>query len=121
MGFRKMSTFPRRMDPLPPDAKWETVYLRPLKLEEAPEAGLKKLGRLVKAIEFEKYLLLQHWGVLVGCKYYHLHTDDNKPISVSLLPFMDNEGAVHHTIKIPVWRTHLSHEERVGVGIVSHL
>ncbi|KAF5392298.1 hypothetical protein D9757_001387 [Collybiopsis confluens] len=103
------------------DQKLESVYivLRPLKLADAPEAGLKKLGRLVKAVEFENYLLLQHWGVLVGNKYYHLHTDDEKRLSVSLIPFIDIENDIHqHTIKIPIWRTQLTHDERVGVGII---
>ena len=117
-----MSVSSHRIE-LPLDSKLESVYivLRPLKLADAPEAGLKKLGRLVKAVEFENYLLLQHWGVLVGDRYYHLHTDDEKRLSVSLVPFIDVENDVHHTIKIPIWRTHLSHEERVGVGIVFRL
>ncbi|THU99028.1 hypothetical protein K435DRAFT_777138 [Dendrothele bispora CBS 962.96] len=104
----------------PLDTKLESVYivLRPLKLEDAPETGLKKLGRLVKAVEFENYLLLQHWGVLVGDRYYHLHTDDDKRLSVSLLPFIDIQNdEARHTIKIPIWRTSLSHEERVGIAM----
>jgi hypothetical protein len=94
--------------------------LRPLKLADAYDKDLKKLGRLVTAIEFENYLLLQHWGVLIGDRYYHLHLDDNKKLSVSLVPFIDKNHESRHTIKIPIWRTNLSHEERVGIGIVSH-
>lgn len=106
--------------PPPPDLKSESVYivLRPLELREAPEENLKKLGRIVTAVDFDKFLLLQHWGLLVGKQYYHLHLDDNKKISVSLVPFIDAK-AEHHTIKVPIWRTNLTHDERVGVGMCS--
>ncbi|KAK7450098.1 hypothetical protein VKT23_012980 [Stygiomarasmius scandens] len=116
--YSKTTVTEVQVEPL--NTKLESVYivLRPLKLEDAPEAGLKKLGRLVKAVEFENYLLLQHWGVLVGDRYYHLHTDDEKRLSVSLIPFIDIQNdEARHTIKIPIWRTGLSHEERVGIAV----
>ncbi|KAF7295646.1 hypothetical protein MIND_01104800 [Mycena indigotica] len=96
----------------------EPVYivLRPLKLTEAPSAYLKRLGKIVKAIEFENYLALQHWGVLIGERYYHLHIDDaTKNISVSMVPFVAEHE--RHTIKFPIWRTRLTHEQRVGVAV----
>lgn len=102
----------------------EPVYivLRPLNLLEAPGEYLKRLGRLVKAVEFENYLMLQHWGVLVGDKYYHLHIDDKtQKISVSMLPFIKDAEHERHTIKIPIWRTSLSHEERVGICMLPFL
>jgi hypothetical protein len=99
----------------------ENVYivLRPLNLSDAPEAVFKKLGKVVKAIEFEDFLVLQHWGVLIGDRYYHLHLDETKRLSVSLAPFHTANISRNHTIKIPIWRTNLTHEERVGVGIAS--
>ncbi|KAF7324884.1 hypothetical protein MKEN_00530500 [Mycena kentingensis (nom. inval.)] len=102
------------------EAPLEPVYivLRPLKLTEAPQAYLKRLGRVVKAIEFENYLALQHWGVLIGERYYHLHIDDaTQRISVSMVPFVNAQEHQRHTIKFPIWRTRLTHEERVGVAV----
>jgi hypothetical protein len=84
---------------------------------EAPQAELKRLGRVVKAIEFESYLMLQHWGVLIGERYYHLHiNDETQKISVSMVPFVNADKHEKLTIKFPIWRTRLRHEERVGVG-----
>ncbi|KAF7364006.1 hypothetical protein MSAN_01059300 [Mycena sanguinolenta] len=98
----------------------EPVYivLRPLNLSEAPQAYLKRLARVVKAIEFEKYLILQHWGVLIGERYYHLHiNDETQKISVSMVPFIHVDKHERHTIKVPIWRTRLTHDERVGVAV----
>ncbi|KAF7308183.1 hypothetical protein HMN09_00666100 [Mycena chlorophos] len=98
----------------------EPVYivLRPLALAEAPQAYLKRLGRVVKAIEFENYVALQHWGVLIGDRYYHLHIDDaTQQICVSMAPFVHEQHHERHTIKFPIWRTRLTHEERVGVAV----
>ncbi|KAK7065110.1 hypothetical protein R3P38DRAFT_2827934 [Favolaschia claudopus] len=100
-------------------APLEAVYivLRPLKLREAPQSYLQRLGKVVKAIEFENYLILQHWGVLIANKYYHLHIDDKtKQISVSMQPFV-TAHAERHTIKFPIWRTRMTHDERVGVAV----
>jgi hypothetical protein len=84
---------------------------------EAPQAYLKRLGRVVKAIEFENYLMLQHWGVLIGEHYYHLHINDKtQKISVSMVPFINVVKHETFTIKFPIWRTILKHDERVGVG-----
>lgn len=94
------------------------IVLRPLNLLEAPKQYLKRLGRVVKAVEFENYLILQHWGVLIGDRYYHLHiNDETQQISVSMVPFVNQEKHTRHTIKFPIWRTRLTHEERVGVAV----
>ncbi|KAF7364002.1 hypothetical protein MSAN_01058900 [Mycena sanguinolenta] len=123
---RTMSTFTTGSDSDDEDADaaeapaLEPVYivLRPLNLSEAPQAYLKRLARVVKAIEFEKYLILQHWGVLIGERYYHLHiNDETQKISVSMVPFIHVDKHERHTIKIPIWRTGLTHDERVGVAV----
>ncbi|KAJ7119635.1 hypothetical protein C8R44DRAFT_878047 [Mycena epipterygia] len=98
----------------------EPVYivLRPLKLTEAPQALLKGVGHIVKDFEFENYLMLQHWGVLIGERYYHLHINDaTNKISVSMVPFIHVDKHERHTIKFPIWRTRLTHDERVGVAV----
>ncbi|KAF7294118.1 hypothetical protein HMN09_01140200 [Mycena chlorophos] len=107
----------KKEEDLPP---LEPVYivLRPLALAEAPKAYLRRLGRVVKAIEFENYVALQHWGVLIGERYYHLHIDDKtEQICVSMEPFVHEQHHDRHTIKFPIWRTRLTHEERVGVAV----
>jgi hypothetical protein len=63
--------------------------------------------------------MLQHWGVLIGENYYHLHiNDETQKISVSMVPFVDVNQHDRHTIKLPIWRTRLAHDERVGVGMM---
>ncbi|KAJ7575379.1 hypothetical protein C8J56DRAFT_901270 [Mycena floridula] len=88
----------------PPVLEPVYIVLRPLNLTEAPQALLKGLGHIVKDFEFENYLVLQHWGVLIGERYYHLHIDDEThKISVSMVPFIHEHEK--HTIKFPIWRT----------------
>jgi hypothetical protein len=73
-------------------------------------------------MEFENFLMLQHWGVLIGEQYYHLHINDKtQKISVSMMPFIDVVKHEKCTIKVPIWRTILKHEERVGVGMLPSL
>lgn len=94
------------------------IVLRPLKLTEAPAALLKGIGHVVKDFEFENYLMLQHWGVLIGEHYYHLHiNDETQKISVSMVPFVNVDQHERHTIKFPIWQTRLAHDERVGVAV----
>ncbi|KAF9073287.1 hypothetical protein BDP27DRAFT_1360475 [Rhodocollybia butyracea] len=98
----------------------EPVYtvLRPLNLAQAPQPLLKGVGKIVDEFEFENYLLLQHWGVLIGERYYHLHINDaTQKISVSMVPFIHLHTHEHHTIKFPIWRTRLTHNKRVGIAV----
>jgi hypothetical protein len=63
--------------------------------------------------------MLQHWGVLIGERYYHLHINDaTQKISVSMVPFIHVDKHERHTIKFPIWRTRMTHDERVGVGAI---
>jgi hypothetical protein len=102
----------------PPVLEPVYVVLRPLNLTEAPQALLKGVGYIVKDFEFENYLVLQHWGVLIGERYYHLHiNDETQKISVSMVPFVNVNKHQRHTIKFPIWRTRLTHDERVGVAV----
>ncbi|KAF7364004.1 hypothetical protein MSAN_01059100 [Mycena sanguinolenta] len=98
----------------------EPVYLvsRPLKLSTAPQPYLKRVGRIIEAVRAEKHLRLQHWGLLIGEHYYHLHkNDETQKISLSMEPFVDVDKHERHTIKVPIWRTHLTHDERVGIAV----
>ncbi|KAF7369517.1 hypothetical protein MVEN_00281500 [Mycena venus] len=105
-------------DAEPPVLEPVYIVLRPLNLTDAPQALLKGVGHVVKDLEFENYLMFQHWGVLIGERYYHLHINDKtNKISVSMVPFVDVNKHQRHTIKIPIWRTHLAHDERVGVAV----
>ncbi|KAJ6569194.1 hypothetical protein B0H19DRAFT_1134822 [Mycena capillaripes] len=102
----------------PPVLESVYVVLRPLNLTEAPQALLKGFGHVVKDLEWEHYLMFQHWGVLIGDRYYHLHiNDETRKISVSMVPFVHVEKHERHTIKFPIWRTSLRHDERVGVAV----
>ncbi|KAF9066527.1 hypothetical protein BDP27DRAFT_1330451 [Rhodocollybia butyracea] len=102
----------------PPVLEPVYIVLRPLNLTQAPQALLKGVGHIVKDFEFENYLVLQHWGVLIGDRYYHLHIDDaTQKISVSMVPFIRLKGHEHHTIKFPIWRTSMGHDERVGIAV----
>ncbi|KAF9071162.1 hypothetical protein BDP27DRAFT_1419207 [Rhodocollybia butyracea] len=69
----------------PPVLEPVYIVLRPLNLTQALQALLKGVSHVVKDFEFENYLVLQHWGVLIGDQYYHLHIDDTtQKISVSM-------------------------------------
>lgn len=73
--------------------------------------------------ELQRYLLFQHWGVRVGKYYYHLHIVEEdredgtktkrQKLAVSLSEFDQ------HTLKIPIWQTGKTHEERVMNGKLS--
>ncbi|KAJ6555184.1 hypothetical protein DFH09DRAFT_1165737 [Mycena vulgaris] len=105
-------------DAEPPVLESVYIVLRPLNLTDAPHALLKGVGHVVKDLEFENYLMLQHWGVLIGERYYHLHINDKtNKISVSMVPFVHANKHERHTIKFPIWRTRLAHDERVGVAV----
>jgi hypothetical protein len=45
--------------------------------------------------------------------------DETQKISVSMVPFVNVDQHERHTIKFPIWQTRLTHDERVGVGMIS--
>lgn len=97
----------------PVEDQYEGIYivLEPIEFKNA--VGINKALREYRdEAELQRYILMQHWGIAVGDKYYHLHKNEDESLAISLVPFQKE----HRTIKIPIWRTKLKHEDRVGMG-----
>jgi hypothetical protein len=57
-------------------------------------------------------LVAQHWAISIEDHYYHLKRMPDDTLALDLTPFA-KEAVV---LKLPLWKTKLSHEERGGVG-----
>ncbi|KAF8993971.1 hypothetical protein BDQ17DRAFT_1367549 [Cyathus striatus] len=98
---------------------FEDVYivLRPINFKHSSKEMLQRIGEVTDMAELQRYLLFQHWGVKVGDHFYHLHIVEEdredgsgtkrQRLAVSLSEFE------HVTLKVPIWQTGKSHEERV--------
>jgi hypothetical protein len=56
-------------------------------------------------------LAVQHWAVSVDGHYYHLKRLIDDSLALDITPF----GKATF-LKVPLWRTKFSHEERAGIG-----
>jgi hypothetical protein len=57
-------------------------------------------------------LVAEHWAVMVDDRYYHLKRQADGSLALDMTPFA--ESAIF--LKLPLWKTTLSHEEIAGVG-----
>lgn len=114
----KTTTFLKRPNkeetPIAPvEESYEGIYIVLTPIEFKDAAGFTKMVREFRDVaELEGFILMQHWGIAVGEKYYHLHKNQDESLAVSLVPFPKE----NRTIKIPVWRTKIQHEDRAGMG-----
>jgi hypothetical protein len=76
----------------------------------------KMHGYLGGAIDFPTLfamLAVQHWAVLVDGHYYHLKRLIDESLALDITPFAENATF----LKVPLWKTKFSHEERAGIGV----
>jgi hypothetical protein len=58
-------------------------------------------------------LVVEHWGIVVEDQYYHLRKkEEDNNLALDLTPFDKDE----EFLRVPLWKTKLTHEERVGIG-----
>jgi hypothetical protein len=57
-------------------------------------------------------LIAQHWAVMIDGQYYHLKRMTDDSLALDMTSFAE-DGIF---VKIPLWKTTLTHEERAGVG-----
>jgi hypothetical protein len=57
-------------------------------------------------------LVAEHWAISVEGQYYHLKKMDDGSLGLDLSPFAQKE----EFLKIPLWKTSYTHEERAGIG-----
>jgi hypothetical protein len=59
-------------------------------------------------------LVVEHWGIVVEDQYYHLRKkEEDNNLALDLTPFDKDE----EFLRVPLWKTKLTHEERVGIAL----